>query len=73
MHLYNLGCFQTLVISWIAIRLSVWLSQTRALFLATLNLVLTIYIHKVLVGLMVNAKGVTEGCIKLSTFYISMG
>jgi hypothetical protein len=36
-------------------------------------LVLTIYIHKVLVGLMVNAKGVTEGCIKLSTFYISMG
>ncbi|OAE10422.1 hypothetical protein AZH11_26985 [Pseudomonas simiae] len=56
-----------------AIRLSVWLSQTWALILAMLNLVLTIYIHKVLVGLIANTKGVIEGGIRLLMLYLSMG
>ncbi|KTB68299.1 hypothetical protein AO063_00910 [Pseudomonas fluorescens ICMP 11288] len=55
----------------IAIRLSVLSSQTRALFRATLNLVLTIYIHQAVVGLMTNTKGVIERCIKMFIFYNS--
>lgn len=70
---YNLGCFKPSLLLGVAIGLSVWLSQAQALFRATLNLVLTIYIDKVLVGLTTNTKGVNRKDFDKNLSFLNQG